>query len=113
MGENMATFEDFQKLDMRVGKIISVEDFPEAKNPSYRLKIDFGREIGLKKSCAQATNYKKEELLGKQVICVVNFPPKQIANAVSEVLVMGVPTEKNGTALLVPCMEAVLGNKVF
>lgn len=107
------TFGDFERLDLRVGKIIEVNDFHEAKNPSYRLKIDFGKEIGIKKSCAQATNYKKDELVGKQVICVVNFPPKQIGPAVSEVLVMGVQTEKNGTALIVPCMEAVLGSNVF
>jgi len=113
MDKTIASFKDFEKIEMRVGRIIEVNDFPEAKNPSYKLKIDFGKEIGIKKSCAQATNYKKEELIGKQVICVVNFPPKQIANAVSEVLVMGVPTENNGTALLVPCMEAVLGSKVF
>jgi tRNA-binding protein len=109
----MINFQDFEKLDMRVGKIIEVEDFPEARNPSYRLKIEFGNDIGIKKSCAQATNYKKEELLGRQVICVVNFPSKQIANAVSEVLVMGVPTECKGTALIVPCMEAIVGSKVF
>lgn len=109
----MATFQDFQKLDIRVGRIIEVNDFPEAKNPSYKLGIDFGSEIGIKKSCAQATNYKKEELIGKQIICVVNFPPKQIGPALSEVLVMGVPTDSKGLALLMPDKEAILGSRVF
>jgi len=109
----MATFEDFQKLDMRVGKIIEIEDFPEAKKPFYRLKIDFGEEIGIKRSCAQATNYSKKELLYKQVICVINFPPKQISSSLSEVLILGVPTKDKGTALLVPDIEAILGGKVF
>lgn len=110
---NTITWQDFEKLNIRVGKIIEVEDFPETKNPSYKLKIDFGKEIGIKKSCAQAINYPKEKLLNKQVLCVINFPPKQIANAVSEVLVLGVPTEDKGTALVVPDMEAVLGSKIF
>lgn len=109
----MINYKDFEKVDMCVGKIISVEAFPEARNPSYKLNIDLGTDIGIKKSCAQATNYTKQELLGKQVICIVNFPPKQIANAVSEVLVLGVPTENNGTALLMPEKEAVLGSRVF
>ena len=75
----MATFEDFQKLDIRVGKIIEVEDFPEARKPSYKLKIDLGHEIGVKKSCAQVLqNYKADELVGKQVLCVVNFPPPNL-----------------------------------
>lgn len=109
----MVTFDDFEKLGIRVGKIIGVEDFPEARNPTYKLKIDFGKEIGVKISCAQATNYSKKELLNKQVICVLNFPPKQIANSISEVLVLGVPTKNKGTALLVPEIKAILGGKVF
>jgi len=108
-----ATFDDFQKLDLRVGRIIEVENFPEARNPSYKLKVDFGSKIGIRKSCAQLTNYKKDELIGKQIIAVVNFPPKQIASAVSEVLVLGVPTEKSGTALLTLDMESSVGEKVF
>ena len=107
------TFQDFQKIDIRVGKILEVEDFPETRNPSYKLKIDFGDEIGTKRSCAQATNYPKDKLIGKQVLCVINFPPKQIANAVSEVLVLGVPTKSNGTSLLTPDMKAILGSKVY
>ena len=74
----MATIEDFQRLDIRAGKIIEVSDFPEAKKPSYKLKIDLGSEIGVKKSCAQLVkNYKKEELESKLVLCVVNFPPRK------------------------------------
>lgn len=107
------TWQDFEKVDVRVGKILEVEDFPEAKNPSYKLKIDFGNEIGIKKSCAQSTNYSKQDLLGKQVMCVVNFPPKQIANAVSEVLVLGVSTDGKGTSLIVPDIGSILGSRIF
>lgn len=108
----MATIEDFQKLDIRVGKIIKVEDFPEARKPSYKLLIDFGK-LGIKKSSAQITNlYKKEDLLNKQIIAVVNFPPRQIANFVSEVLVLGVVLENDEVVLLKPEREAPLGYKV-
>ena len=88
----MISYNDFEKVDIRVGKIIEVNDFPEARNPSYKLVIDFGSEIGTKKSSAQfPANYTKEELLGKQVAAVVNFPTKQIGPAISEVLVVGFP----------------------
>lgn len=98
----MITWNDFQKIDIRVGKIIEVGDFPEAKNPSYKLKIDFGG-LGIKKSSAQITKlYSKEDLLNKQIVAVVNFPPKQIANFVSEVLVLGVVLEKGKVVLLQP-----------
>ena len=87
----MATFEDFMKLDIRVGEITQVEIFEKAKKPAYKLWVDFGNEIGIKKSSAQTTEcYKKDELIGKQVLGVVNFPPRQIADFMSEVLVLGV-----------------------
>ncbi|WP_405381220.1 tRNA-binding protein [Maribacter sp. LLG6340-A2] len=94
------TWNDFSKIDMRVGTIIAVDEFPEARNPSYKLKIQFGDEIGIKKSSAQITqNYKKEELVGMQVIAVINFPKKQIANFMSECLILG--AVDNGSVILV------------
>lgn len=108
----MATFEDFEKLEMRVGKIIDVKDFPEAKKPAYKLRIDFG-ELGIKNSSAQITKlYSKEDLLGKQIIAVTNFPPKKIAGFVSDVLVLGVITKDNEVILLKPEREVELENKI-
>ena len=104
-------FQDFKKVDIRAGKIVSADDFPNAKKPAYKLKIDFG-ELGVKKSNAQITKlYKKEDLLGKQVVAVVNFKPKQVADFLSEVLVLGVETE-NGVVLLSPDSEVPLGKNV-
>lgn len=104
-------FQDFKKVDIRAGKIVSADDFPNAKKPAYKLKIDFG-ELGVKKSSAQITKlYKKEDLLGKQVVAVVNFKPKQVADFLSEVLVLGVETE-NGVVLLSPDSEVPLGKNV-
>lgn len=110
----MAAFEDFQKLDIRVGKIIEVEDFPEARKPSYKLKIDFGEEIGIKKSCAQLSkNYTKSELKNKLVLCVVNFSPRQIGPAVSEVLTLGVPDSAGECVLIHPERTIPLGGKLY
>lgn len=110
----MATIEDFEKVDIRVGKIVKVEDFPEARKPSYKLQIDFGKELGIKKSCAQLPqNYKKEELEGKLVAAVVNFPPRQIGPAVSEVLTLGFPDEEGNAVLIRPTKEVPLGGKLF
>ena len=97
----MITYNDFSKIDMRVGVIKEVMDFKEAIKPAYKLKIYFGDEIGYKNSSAQITNYKKEDLIGRKIIAVVNFPPKQIANFMSEVLVLGAIT-KDGVKLLTP-----------
>lgn len=99
----MATIEDFQKLDIRVGKIISVEDFPEAKKPAYKLKIDFGSEIGIKSSSVQIVDlYTKDELKGKLVLGVVNFPPREIGSFMSEVLTLGVPNIEGKVILVRP-----------
>lgn len=96
------SWDDFEKVDIRVGTILEVTDFPKAKKPAYQISIDFG-ELGIKKSSAQVTAmYSKEELMGKQVVAIVNFPPKQIANFFSECLVLGVYTDKKDVVLLQP-----------
>ena len=96
----MITWQDFEKIDIRVGTILTVEDFPNARKPSFQLSVDFG-ELGIKKSSAQITAlYSKDELKGKQVVAVVNFPPKQIANFFSECLVLGVYNKTNEVVLL-------------
>lgn len=111
----MATIEDFQKLDIRVEKIIEVEDFPEARKPAYKITIDFGQEIGIKKSSVQIVDYyKKEELIGKLVLGVVNFPPRQIGPFVSEVLTLGVPDKEGKCILITPDKDlAEIGDKLF
>lgn len=110
----MATFDDFQKLDIRVGKIVKVDDFLEAKKPSYKLQIDLGNEIGIKKSCAQLVkNYDKNDLIGKLVLCIVNFPPRQIGPALSEVLTLGVPDDDGECILIEPERDAPLGGRLY
>lgn len=111
----MATIEDFQKLDIRVGKIIEANDFPEAKKPAYKLRIDFGPEIGVKNSSVQIVAlYKKEELVGKLVLGVVNFPSRKIGPFESEVLTLGVPDEEGRVILITPDKAgAKLGGKLF
>ena len=109
----MITYSDFEKVDIRVGRIVKVEDFPQARKPAYKLTIDFGPEIGTKKSSAQVTNYTKEELLGKQVMGVVNFPSRQIGPFFSEVLTLGVPDGNGNVILLSPTREVPLGGKMF
>lgn len=99
----MITWDDFEKIDIRTGTIIEVNDFPKARKPAYQLTIDFGENIGIKRSSAQVTvHYKKEDLLNKQIIAVVNFPPKQISTFMSECLVLGVYDENNDVVLLQP-----------
>jgi len=108
----MITYDDFLKVDMRVGRVVRVEDFPKAHNPSYKFEIDFGPEIGTKLSCAQLTNYSKDELIGRQIVAVVNFPAKNIAGFSSEVLILGVPMEGGVVSLLEPRDEAIIGSRV-
>lgn len=108
----MATFEDFIKLDIRVGTIINAKIFKKARKPAYQLEIDFGKEIGIKKSSAQITEqYNLDELIGKQILAVVNFPIKQVANFMSEVLVLGTYSE-GGVVLIVPDKEVFNGDKL-
>ena len=109
----MITWNDFEKIDIRVGTVIEVNDFPKARKPSYQIWIDFGAESGIRKSSAQVTNYyKKEDLLNKQVIAVVNFPPKQIADFFSECLVLGVYDENNHVILLQPERAVKNGQRI-
>ncbi|MBO0992680.1 tRNA-binding protein [Bacillus sp. SD088] len=108
----MATFEDFQKLDMRVGEIIRTEAFPKARKPAYKLWVDFGEDIGIKQSSAQITDcYELNELIGKQVLGVINFPPMQVADFRSEVLVMGVYSEQ-GVVLIEPQQKVKKGDRL-
>lgn len=109
---NLASIDDFTKLDIRVGTIIKAEEFKEARNPAYKLEIDFGSEIGIKKSSAQITQlYKIEDLIGRQILAVVNFPKRQIANFFSEVLVLGTYS-KQGVVLIKPDEEVENGDKL-
>jgi tRNA-binding protein len=111
----MATIDDFEKLDIRVGKILEVYDFPEAKKPAYKLKIDFGPEVGIKNSSVQIVAlYAKDELVGKLVLGVVNFPPRKIGPFLSEVLTLGVPDSEGRVILITPDKEnPEIGGKLF
>ena len=110
----MATFDDFEKLDIRVGQIVAVEDFPEARKPAYKLRVDFGDELGVKKSSAQLTaRYTKEELLNKKILAVVNFPPRQIGPVSSEVLTLGVPDGEGSCLLATPDRDAPVGGRLY
>jgi tRNA-binding protein len=108
------TFADFERVDIRVGRIVRAEPFPEARKPAYRLQIDFGPEIGVKKSSAQlTTHYRLDELAGRLVLAVVNFPPRQIGPFMSEVLTLGVPDENGAVVLVVPDKDVPPGGKLF
>jgi tRNA-binding protein len=110
-GDGLISFEDFAKVDVRVGRIVGVEDFPEARKPAWKLRIDFGPEIGEKRSSAQITNYSRAELEGRLVLAVVNFPPRQIGPVRSEVLTLG--TYSGDVVLLVdPAPDARPGDKL-
>ena len=105
-------YDHFAAVDMRVGRIVAVEDFPEARKPAWKLTIDFGEEIGTKRSSAQITNYPREALEGRRVVAVVNFPPRQIGPVRSEVLVLGASDEEGRVILLAPDTDVPLGARV-
>jgi tRNA-binding protein len=105
-------YDDFARVDMRVGRVVEVEDFPQARKPAWKLRIDFGAEIGEKRSSAQVTNYSREELLGRLVVAVVNFPPRQIGPVRSEVLVLGASDSEGRVILLAPDADVPLGARI-
>ncbi len=108
------TFDDFLKVDIRVGRITRAEPFPEARKPAFKLWVEFGGEIGEKRSSAQITrHYKPEQLVGRQVMAVVNFPPRQIGKVMSEVLVLGVPDADGEVVLLRPDQDVPIGGRLF
>ena len=107
-------FDDFLKVDIRVGTIVDVQDFPEARQPAFKLWVDFGGEIGTKKTSAQVTSlYEKPDLLGRQVAAVVNFPPKQIGKFMSEILVLGFPSEDGEVVLIGPDRTVPKGGRLY
>jgi tRNA-binding protein len=108
----MIEWADFEKVDMRVGRVVGVEDFPEARNPAWKLEIDFGPEIGVKRSSAQVKHYPREALEDRLVVAVVNFPPKQIGPMRSEVLVIGALDDEKGVILLRPDEDVALGDRI-
>jgi tRNA-binding protein len=110
----MITYEDFEKVDIRIGTVTAAEEFPEARKPAYKLTIDFGPDVGIKRSSVQITKrYTKDELVGKQVMGVVNFPPKQIGPFISEVLTLGFSDENGEVVLAVPDKPVPNGKKIF
>ena len=106
------TFDDFLAVDMRVGRVTAVDDFPEARKPAWKLTVDFGPEIGVRRSSAQITNYGRDELLGRLVVAVVNFPPRQIGPFMSEVLCLGASDEEGRIILLAPDTDVPLGARI-
>ena len=110
----MITFHDFEKVEIRVGRVVRVDSFPEARKPAYKLLIDFGEPIGQKRSSAQLTKrYRPETLAGRLVVAVINMPPRQIGPFISEVLTLGVPDEDGAVILLVPEAEVPIGGRMF
>ena len=110
----MITFADFERVDIRVGRVVSAEEFPQARKPAYKLSIDFGPSLGMKRSSAQLTrHYRREELEGRLVVAVVNFPPRQIGPFMSEVLTLGVPDVEGAVVLLVPDRDVPVGGRMF
>lgn len=114
MSAGQISFDDFMNVDIRVGVIVEAEPYPEARKPAIKLRVDFGGELGIKKSSAQITrHYTPEKLVGRQVMAVVNFPPRQIGKFMSEVLVLGVPDEEGEVVLLSPDLEVPKGGRMF
>lgn len=108
------TYEDFHKIDIRVGTIVDVQDFPEARKPAYKLWVDFGPELGVRKTSAQVTqNYTPETLKSRQVAAVLNFPPKQVGKFMSEILVLGFPDENGNVTLIAPDKKIPNGGKLY
>ena len=105
-------FDQFLAVDMRVGRVTPVDDFPEARKPAWKLTIDFGPEVGVKRSSAQVTNYAREELQGRLVVAVVNFPPRQIGPFMSEVLCVGASDEQGNVILLAPDADVPVGSRI-
>lgn len=112
VAEAELSWEQFDAVDMRIGRIVAVEDFPEARRPAWKLRVDFGAELGVKRSSAQITGYSREQLEGRLVVAVVNFPPKRIGPFVSEVLLLGAYDDEQGIVLLAPEREVALGDRV-
>ena len=108
----MIDFDQFLAVEMRVGRVTAVDDFPEARKPAWKLTIDFGPELGVKRSSAQVTNYGREELEGRLVVAVVNFPPRQIGPFMSEVLCLGASDEDGNVILLAPDADVPLGSRI-
>ncbi len=114
MTTEQITFDDFLKVDIRVGTIVACDDFPEARKPAYKLRIDFGPEIGVKKSSAQITElYQRDAVIGRQVAAVVNFPPRQIGPFMSEVLVLGFPRDDGAVAMITVDPPVPDGGRMF
>lgn len=112
--ENEITFDDFLKLDVRVGRVLEVEDFPGARTPSFVLQIDLGSELGIKKSCARLPQrYSKAELEGQLVMCVINFPPRQVGPHMSEVLVLAAPDHEEQAIIIQPQRDVPLGGRLY
>jgi tRNA-binding protein len=110
----MISFEDFERIDVRVGRIVTAEAFPQARKPAYKLLIDFGADVGQRRSSAQLTvHYTCQELIGRLVLAVVNFPPRQIGPFMSEVLTLGVPDERGAVVLVAPDHEVPVGGRLF
>ena len=107
------SFDEFQAVDMRVGRVLEVHEFPEARKPAWKLTVDFGPEIGVKRSSAQITNYTRDQLEGRLVVAVVNFPPRQIGPFMSEVLCLGASDTEGRIILLAPDADVPVGGRIF